>query len=146
GGGLPGNPSASSTDANARRIIAYGLRNPFRITTRPGANELWVGDVGWNTWEEIDKIPDATDGVAENFGWPCYEGTGPQGGYDGTNLALCESLYSQGSGAVASPIYAYNHAASVVAGDTCPTGSSSITGMAFYPEASGSYPVPYRGG
>ncbi len=45
---------ARSTDANARRIIAYGLRNPFRITTRPGTNEVWLGDVGWNEWEEIN--------------------------------------------------------------------------------------------
>ena len=144
GAGMPGNPFAGSSDANARRIIAYGLRNPFRITMRPGTNELWVGDVGWNTWEEINKIPDATDAVAENFGWPCYEGVGRQGGYDGTNLTLCESLYS--TGAVAAPIYTYNHSASVVAGDTCPTGSSSITGMAFYPETGGSYPAAYRGG
>jgi hypothetical protein len=35
GAGMPGNPFASSTDANARRIIALGLRNPFRITFRP---------------------------------------------------------------------------------------------------------------
>ena len=36
GAGLPDNPMASSADPNARRIVAYGLRNPFRITTRPG--------------------------------------------------------------------------------------------------------------
>ena len=47
GAGLPGNPFAGSSDANARRIVAYGLRNPFRITIRPGTNEIWVGDVGW---------------------------------------------------------------------------------------------------
>jgi glucose/arabinose dehydrogenase/PKD repeat protein len=148
GAGMPGNPFAGSSDANARRIIAYGLRNPFRITTRPGTNELWVGDVGWDTWEEIDRIPDATDAVAENFGWPCYEGNPPpQSAYDGTNLTLCESLYSQGPGAVAAPYYTYDHAHTVVAGETCPTANgSSITGMAFYPEASGSYPVAYRGG
>jgi len=146
GAGMPGNPFAGSSDANARRIIAYGLRNPFRITTRPGTNELWVGDVGWNTWEEINRIPDATDAVAENFGWPCYEGVGRQGGYDGANLTLCENLYDQGTGAVAAPYYTYNHASKVVTNETCPTGSSSITGMAFYPEAGGSYPVAYRGG
>ena len=49
GAGAAGNPFAASSDANARRIIAYGLRNPFRVTFRPGTNELWVGDVGWNT-------------------------------------------------------------------------------------------------
>ena len=50
GAAAAGNPNASSTDPNVRRIIAHGLRNPFRITTRPGTNELWVGDVGWNLW------------------------------------------------------------------------------------------------
>ena len=63
------------SDANARRIIAHGLRNPFRMTIRPGTNEVWVGDVGWNTWEEINRIADPL-GTVENFGWPCYEGDG----------------------------------------------------------------------
>ena len=56
GAGLPDNPMASSADANARRIVANGLRNPFRITTRPGTNEVWIGDVGWNEWEEINRL------------------------------------------------------------------------------------------
>src|SRR5499427_6061851 len=37
---------SSPSDANARRIVAYGLRNPFRFTQRPGTGELWIGDVG----------------------------------------------------------------------------------------------------
>ena len=74
GAGMAGNPFFSSTDADARRIIAYGLRNPFRMTFRPGTNELWVGDVGWNTWEELNKIPNATDSTFENFGWPVTKG------------------------------------------------------------------------
>jgi glucose/arabinose dehydrogenase len=146
GAGRPGNPFFSSSDANARRIIAYGLRNPFRITTRPGTNELWVGDVGWNTWEEINRIPDATDGVAENFGWPCYEGVGRQSGYDGANLNICETLYGEGTAAVAAPIYTYNHSANIVSGESCSVGSSSVSGLAFYPEATGNYPAAYRGG
>jgi glucose/arabinose dehydrogenase/PKD repeat protein len=146
GAGLPGNPFFSSTDPNARRIIASGLRNPFRMTFRPGTNELWVGDVGWNVWEEINRIPNATDNVAENFGWPCYEGSPRQSGYDGTNLDICESLYAEGAGAVAAPYYAYRHSDKVLSTDNCPTGSSSISGLAFYPEAGGSYPASFRGG
>jgi hypothetical protein len=46
----------ASTDPNKRRIVAYDLRNPFRFTQRPGADELWIGDVGWNTWEEINRV------------------------------------------------------------------------------------------
>lgn len=38
GQGLPDNPFASSTDPNKRRIVAYGLRNPFRFTQRPGVD------------------------------------------------------------------------------------------------------------
>ena len=66
--------SPSNADPNARRIIAYGLRNPFRFSVRPGTDEIWIGDVGWNDWEEINRIADANDSVVENFGWPCYEG------------------------------------------------------------------------
>lgn len=94
GEGAPGNPFASSTDANARRVIAYGARNQFRFGFRPGTGELWAYDVGWNTWEEINRVPNAGDAVAENFGWPCFEGTARQAGYDGANLDRCESLYS----------------------------------------------------
>src|SRR5262249_27238422 len=51
GAALPDNPLYSSADLRARRIIAYGVRNPFRFTFRPGTNEVWVGDVGWGSWE-----------------------------------------------------------------------------------------------
>lgn len=145
GAGMPGNPFAASPDPNARRLIAYGLRNPFRIAFRPDTSELWLGDVGWETWEEINRIPDATDAVAENFGWPCYEGALRQPGYDAAGLDLCEDLYTEGAGAIAPPALTYNHA-SKVADETCPTGGSSVTGVAFYPDAGGSFPAAYAGG
>jgi glucose/arabinose dehydrogenase len=44
--GAPGNPYAGSSDANKARVIAYGLRNPFRFAMRPGTREMWIGDVG----------------------------------------------------------------------------------------------------
>jgi hypothetical protein len=40
GQGLPDNPFGSSADA--RRIVGYGLRNPFRFTQRPGTDELYA--------------------------------------------------------------------------------------------------------
>ncbi len=137
---MPGNPFASNPNVNAQRIIAYGLRNQFRFAFRPGTNELWAGDVGWNTWEEINRIPNATDNVAENFGWPCYEGAARQSGYDGANLTLCETLYGTGQTA---PYYTYNHSASVATGDGCPTGGSSVSGIAF--ETTSNYPAAYDG-
>ena len=143
GAGLPTNPLASSADPNARRIVASGLRNPFRVTERPGTDELWVGDVGWNDWEEINRLlPSTTE--TRNFGWPCYEGVGRQAGYDGANLNVCENLYSAGPSAVTSPYFAYHHTARVVPNESCPTGSSSTAGVQFaFGSAQSPYPAEY---
>jgi glucose/arabinose dehydrogenase len=143
GAGAPGNPLAASSDANARRIVAYGLRNPFRFGIRPGTNDVWIGDVGWTTWEEINRLPNPTAPAPTNFGWPCMEGNGPQPGYDAANLSLCESLYSAGT--AMGPVFTYNHNDKVVPGENCGTGSSSISGMAFHPASGGSYPSAYAG-
>jgi glucose/arabinose dehydrogenase len=140
GAGLPGNPFASHADQNARRIIAYGLRNPFRFDVRPGTQQIWVGDVGWDTWEEIDRIADIDDGIAENFGWPCYEGVGRQPAYDAVDLNSCESLYGTGQ---TGPYYTYNHNAKVVPSDSCSAGTSSVSGVAF--ENGSNYPSDYDG-
>ena len=144
GAGAAGNPFATSADQNAKRIVAYGLRNPFRITFRPGTNELWAGDVGWNEWEEINRAVDVTDGTAENFGWPCYEGTPRQPGYDGQNLPLCENLYGQSNG-VTAPYYAYRHSDHVIPSESCPIGGSSIAGLSFAFYTGGPYPAEYDG-
>jgi glucose/arabinose dehydrogenase/PKD repeat protein len=146
GAAFPGNPFSTSADPNKQRIIAYGFRNPFRFRLRSGTNELWVGDVGWSDWEEINRVANIGDATAENFGWPCYEGLGRQAGYDNANLNVCENLYAAGSGAITAPVYTYAHTGNVVDGETCPTGSSSITGLAFYPETGGNFPSQYRGG
>ena len=96
---MTGNPLIGSADLNARRIVAHGLRNPFRFAVRPGTNEVWIGDVGWRDWEEINVLPNPTAGLT-NFGWPCYEGSGRMAGYDNLNIGgpggLCESLYRTG--------------------------------------------------
>jgi glucose/arabinose dehydrogenase len=145
GAGLPDNPMASSSDANARRIVGYGLRNPFRITTRPGTNEVWIGDVGWSSWEEINRLVDPTAAPVDNFGWPCYEGDGRQGGYDAANLSICENLYAAGTTAVEAPYFRYHHNDLVVPNDVCPKGGSSVAGTSFAFSSGGSYPAEYRG-
>jgi glucose/arabinose dehydrogenase len=145
GAGLPGNPFYASADANMRRIAGYGLRNPFRITVRPGTSEVWVGDVGWTDWEEINRLTSPADGTADNFGWPCYEGDGRQSGYDNANLTLCENLYTAGSAAVVAPYLRYHHNDLVFPTDVCPRGGSSVAGVSFAFYNGGNYPLAYRG-
>jgi glucose/arabinose dehydrogenase/PKD repeat protein len=133
GQGLPDNPLAESGDPGARRVVVYGLRNPFRFAVKPGTRELWIGDVGWNSTEEINRVP-AGSTSARNFGWPCFEGNARQGSWDSANLTLCEDLYSAGG---VTPAYlTYSHSSKVHPEDTCPPGSSSLSGMAFNPPGS----------
>src|SRR5829696_8610266 len=116
-------------DAGARRLIAYGLRNPFRFAFRPGTDEIWIGEVGSAAWEEIDVILDADDGVAENFGWPCFEGTGRQAGWD--EIPQCRALSSSATTAAR---FEYAHGEELVPGDGCRwDGGASVSGVAFPP-------------
>ncbi|WP_240669966.1 PQQ-dependent sugar dehydrogenase [Actinoplanes solisilvae] len=144
GAAAPGNPNIGSADLDTRRIVANGLRNPYRITMRPGTNETWISDTGWTTWEEVNRVVNPTAGVT-NFGWPCWEGNARQSGYDSANLPICEALYTAPAGTHTAPFVAWNHASKLIANEACPTGSSSSTGVAFYPTAGGPYPAAYNG-
>jgi glucose/arabinose dehydrogenase/Ca2+-binding RTX toxin-like protein len=138
----PTNPLFSSADLNARRIVMHGFRNPFRVAFRPGTSELWIGDVGLGRWEEINRVTELL-GTVENGGWPCYEGPARPPSFEQLDLNICESLYAVGPSAVLAPYYSYSHSAKVVANETCPSGSSSLSGLAFY--QGGDYPAEYDG-
>jgi PKD repeat protein/glucose/arabinose dehydrogenase len=152
GAGLADNPLSSSSDANARRILSYGFRNPYRLGIRPGTNDVWIGDVGEGKWEEIDRAADFHAPV-ENFGWPCYQGGADATGayvpvrnqsFDDLNVNICENLYGEGPTGTNAPYFAYSHTDPVVAGDNCVMDAgSAITGVAFAP-ANTSYPAAYR--
>ncbi len=65
-------PSASSPTASATRSASPSAR---------ATTEIWLGDVGWSGWEEINRIVDPpTARAPSNFGWPCYEGDGTAAG------------------------------------------------------------------
>ncbi|MEL6263666.1 MAG: DUF4347 domain-containing protein [Cyanobacteria bacterium J06626_6] len=106
GRGLSSNPFFNGNpDANRSKVYQLGLRNPFRITVNPQDGQVFVGDVGWTVWEEINAA-----GPGANFGWPYYEGangvSAQTGGYSG--LPEAQAFYNSGT-TVTPSIYALNH-------------------------------------
>jgi glucose/arabinose dehydrogenase len=55
------------------RVVAKGLRNPFRFSFAPSGRKLIVADVGELAQEEVNVLPQRRFGRA-NFGWPYREG------------------------------------------------------------------------
>ncbi len=70
----PDNPFIGNPDAKDE-IWAYGLRNPWKFSFDSLNGDIWIGDVGQNEVEEIDRAT-ATD-AGLNYGWRCYEGSDP---------------------------------------------------------------------
>jgi PKD repeat protein len=82
GEGISSNPfySATESDSPKSKVWALGFRNPYRFSIKPGTGsndpslgdigEIYVGDVGWGTYEELNII--TAPGM--NFGWPIFEG------------------------------------------------------------------------
>ncbi|MCB9792786.1 MAG: PQQ-dependent sugar dehydrogenase [Alphaproteobacteria bacterium] len=62
------NPYADGVEG-APEVWATGLRNPWKIAFDPLTGELWAGDVGQNTVEEVDLIE-----RGGNYGWNAKEG------------------------------------------------------------------------
>ncbi len=72
----PDNPFVGAGGDTLPEIWAYGLRNPYRIGIDPLNGDLWIGDVGEASYEEIDHWPGGVN-TGPNFGWRCYEGNMP---------------------------------------------------------------------
>ncbi len=109
GDGVAGNPFfvEDDPDANRSKVYQFGLRNPFRISVDPQSGQLYVGDVGYTKWEEINAA-----GPGANFGWPYYEGGSGTSLRTGGYQDLPEAIAFYASGApVTASLFALNHAA-----------------------------------
>ena len=106
----PGNPFADGEDG-APEIWLYGVRNPWRFSFDGATGDLWVGDVGQEGYEEIDRLPadggfDA--GLGDNLGWDRMEGTRPYEGDEnpaGAILPIFEYGRDQGCSVIGGYVY-----------------------------------------
>jgi glucose/arabinose dehydrogenase len=72
-------------DGAQPEVWLYGVRNPWRFSFDTETGDLWIGDVGQDSWEEVDWLPasDGRDaGRGANLGWNLVEGTH---GFEGEN-------------------------------------------------------------
>lgn len=69
----PDNPFADLSN-RCGEVFLYGLRNPWRWSFDRATGDLWIGDVGQGTWEEIDLLLAPLAG-GDNLGWDPCEGS-----------------------------------------------------------------------
>ena len=70
------------------RVVAYGLRNPWRFSFDRANGDLYIADVGQGDWEEVDYLKRGS-GIA-NFGWNHFEGRHV---YDSATSLLTRGAY-----------------------------------------------------
>jgi hypothetical protein len=113
------NPFATS--GGAPEIWALGLRNPWRFAFDPPSGLLYMGDVGQDSWEEVDVEPASQGGL--NYGWRIMEG------------AHCYNPDPCSSAGLVLPVLEYSHAdgCSVIGGFVYRgTRSPALAGQYFF--------------
>ncbi|WP_170110740.1 PQQ-dependent sugar dehydrogenase [Flavilitoribacter nigricans] len=111
------------TDETLDEIWALGLRSPWRFSFDRQTGDLWFGDVGEESFEEVNFQPAGSNG-GENYGWRCYEGN-----------AVFNSTDCGEAGSYTSPVLAYD--------SELPLGCSVTGGYVYrgvnYPQLTGKY-------
>lgn len=105
-------------------IAGLGLRNPWRFSFDRATGDLYIGDVGQETIEEVNFTSGSSTGL-ENYGWDIFEGS--------TRYQHGDSTLKQG--VLVFPVFEYRHAKG---------GPCSVTGGFVYrgrarPELRGRY-------
>jgi len=107
--GIPAeNPFTGGNDG-CDEILHFGLRNPWRFSFDALSDEMYIADVGQETWEEVNQVPVGSAGI--NYGWSCREGAHD---FDGN---ACISAYTD-------PVIEYSNSGG--------QGNCSITGGYVY--------------
>ena len=116
----PDNPFVNN-DFGFDEIWAYGLRNPWKFAFDSETGDLFIGDVGQSSREEVDfQLAGAAGGA--NYGWRCYEGS------QSYNLEECDTVSN-----VIDPIFEYSHS------DGCSITGGRIYRGNSYPNFEGKY-------
>jgi glucose/arabinose dehydrogenase len=120
----PDNPFIKDPDV-IDEVWATGLRNAWRWSFDKSTGDMWIGDVGQDSMEEIDYRTPAQGLAGSNFGWQCYEGTNTY------KLNGCGSKSNY-----VFPIFEYHH--DISAGGECLIGGYVYRGSD-YPALKGYY-------
>jgi len=94
---IPSDNPFVGRDGVRTEIWDYGLCNPWRFSFDAATGDLWIGDVGQNTYEEVDHEPAGSGG--RNYGWNRREGLHAFNGGDRPEGAVDPVIeYSHDSG------------------------------------------------
>ena len=132
----PDNPFVAVAEYRPE-IWLLGLRNPWRFSFAPGSRALFIADVGWANWEEINYLP-ADDVGGGNFGWSVFEGELPVEREDSS-----APLAREEADEFIFPVYAYPHLKPLGYDGSYPIGCAIIGGHVYrgaaLPELKGLY-------
>jgi glucose/arabinose dehydrogenase len=104
--GVPGDNPFRGREGAEPLIWAYGLRNPWRYSFDRETGDLWIGDVGQNSLEEVDFQPADSKG-GENYGWNALEGSQPYAGGAPDDVVSPVEEYPTGEGCAVTGGYVY---------------------------------------
>ncbi len=119
----PDNPFID--DARFRpEIWLLGFRNPWQFSFAPGSRAMYIADVGWSSWEELNYLPAESSG-GDNFGWRVYEG----------EQLVDPDAALLPAGAYQSPAFTYPHLKPLNYDGSIPVGCAIIGGHVYRGEA-----------
>ncbi|GGD74282.1 hypothetical protein GCM10011412_09920 [Maribacter cobaltidurans] len=84
------NPFQSPTGATFEEYYTLGIRSPHRMSKDSQTGELYIGDVGESTHDEINVVS-----AGKNYGWPIWEGNDPPPNYD-CGISMLDNMPHEG--------------------------------------------------